>query len=73
MSLPTYPDSWKLTDDGRWIHRPWFKVVINGALRLFQPGPVKWVIFTRCDQTLPGSPTPPKVLGYGFGPILHTQ
>lgn len=73
MSKPTYPDSWELTDDGRWIHRPWLVVAINRVLRFLQRGPVKWVIMTHCDDTPDGSEHPPKVLGYGFGPVRHIQ
>lgn len=68
----TVMGAWELSDDGRWIHRPWWVVTINRVLRLFQPGPIKWVIFTRCDDTPDGSEHPPKVLGYGFGLVRHT-
>lgn len=53
--------------DGDWRHRPWWKVAVNTALRFFQRGPRKFVIYTRCDDTT----SPPTVTGYGFGRVLH--
>jgi hypothetical protein len=59
---------WLLVE-GDWLHRPWWKVAINTALRAFQPQPRKWVVYTRTEG---GSATaPPRVLGYGFGRVLH--
>ena len=71
MPQPTYPYPWSKSADGQWQHRPWWKVLINGVLRFFQPGPVKWVVYAECDETPNDSPTPPKVFGYGFGPVVH--
>lgn len=50
------------------MHAPWWKVAINRVLRALQPRQRrKWVIYTH--STVTGNP--PKVLGYGFGRILH--
>ncbi len=59
--------AWVEFGPGEWRHRPWWKVVINTALRIVQPQPRKWVVYTRTDE----STSPPTVLGYGFGPVLH--
>lgn len=59
--------SWVFTEYG-WRHRPWWKIVINPILRLFQPRKrYKWVIYTKTvfDNGLP------QVKGYGFGKIKH--
>ena len=62
------PADWTLTEDGRWLHRPRFKVAINRVLRALQPWPRKWVIYTTADH----STSPPTVTGYGIGRVLHT-
>ncbi len=51
----------------QWVHRPWWKVAINTVLRAFQPQLRKWLVYSVTDD----STTPPTVLGYGFGPIMH--
>lgn len=52
------------------MHRPWWKVLINKPLRWLQRGRRwRWVVFT--NSTIGGDP--PTVLGYGFGPIEHTD
>ena len=57
---------WERNQDGGWMHRPWWKVLINTPLRLLQYGrSYRWLVYTR--STAVG--TPPKVLSYGFGPI----
>jgi hypothetical protein len=62
---------WYLRPDGQWSHRPLLKVLVNTVLRWLQPWTVrKWVIFTRCEDT-ERSDQPPRVLGYGFGRVLH--
>lgn len=61
--------TWQL-EDGRWLHRPWWKVAINTTLRALQTRqrPARlWVVYTRCDD----STSPPTVLGYGFGRVEH--
>lgn len=51
-----------------WSHRPWWKVLVNTVLRWLQPWAArKRVIYTR--STREGDP--PRVLGYGFGRVLH--
>lgn len=60
--------SWQRADDGRWLHRPWWKVAINTVLRALQPRRRwKWVLYTRTTR----DGDPPTVLGYGFGRIEH--
>jgi hypothetical protein len=54
--------------DGKWLHRPWWKVAINTVLRLVQPGRWKFVIFTRSTRT-----DPPRAIGYGFGRVEHLE
>lgn len=56
--------AWVMTDDG-WRHAPWWKMIINTALRAVQRGPRKWMIYTCCNETT----TPPTVVSYGFGPV----
>jgi hypothetical protein len=48
------------------IARPRWKVVINAILRAVQPWRRKWVIYSVIECT-----SPPRVLGYGFGRVLH--
>lgn len=68
MSQPQVVGDWRRTPDGRWLHAPWWKVLVNNFLRRRQPRQRrKWVIYTR--STVCGDP--PEVLGYGFGRILH--
>ena len=64
--------TWVRTSAG-WLHRPWWKVAINGLLRRLQPHtPNKWVVYTVC--TTPDDPDEaPAVLTYGIGPIPHTN
>lgn len=65
---PRRVGAWHLQPDGRWLHRPWWKVVINTLLRLLQPWTArKFVVYTR--STVEGDP--PRELGYGFGRVLH--
>lgn len=60
--------TWARTTDGRWLHRPWWKVAINTVLRRLQPGVErKWVVYTV--TSVDGDP--PVVHGYGFGRIRH--
>ena len=58
---------------GRWLHRPWWKVAINTVLRAFQPWPRKLVIYTKCERGPEDPDRPPRVLGYGFGLVLHRR
>ena len=52
----------------RWLHRPWFKVLINTVLRWLQPGVSrKFVLYSITTE----DGDPPRVLGYGFGRVLH--
>lgn len=57
-------------DGGQWIHRPWWKGVINDVLRWLQPHRAhKLVVYTRTEG---GTDTvPPRVLGYGFGWVTY--
>ncbi len=56
------------------MHRPWWKVAINTVLRWLQPHtPRKLVVYTRCTDCEDGSDSPPRVLGYGFGRVLHVD
>jgi hypothetical protein len=68
---PRWEGAWYLNPDGRWSHRPLLKVLINTVLRCLQPWVArKFVVYTRCD--IDGPPgEPPRVLGYGFGRVLH--
>ena len=59
LTVPTW-------DEIASVSRPWWKVVINTMLRLVQPWPRKWVIYSRISTT-----RPPQVLGYGYGRVLH--
>jgi hypothetical protein len=59
--------SWVRVGD-QWLHRPWWKVAMNTVLRALQPRAArKWVVYT--STTTDGDP--PRVLGYGFGRVLH--
>lgn len=52
---------WERSGD-RWLHRPWWKVAINSALRWLQPWTArKWVVYTRTTET----GNPPRVLAHG--------
>ena len=47
------------------MHRPWWKVVINTALRIVQPGARrKWLVASVFDGD--------KLIGYTFARIEHT-
>jgi hypothetical protein len=62
--------AWRRAPDGTWRHAPWWKVAINTVLRWLQPrARWKWVVYTECADT--DGDGPPRVLGYGFGPIEH--
>ncbi len=64
-------NGWIFTADG-WRHSPRWKRAINNTLRRFQPGPMKWVIFTRSEGGDDSDPdSPPRAIGYGFGPVRH--
>lgn len=68
---PRRVGAWHLRPDGQWSHRPWPKVLINTVLRWLQPWVSrKFVVYTRCEAT-ERADQPPKVLGYGFGRVLH--
>jgi hypothetical protein len=57
--------SWERQGD-TWVHRPWWKAIINTALRWLQEGRSPcWLVYTRTTE----SGDPPSVLGYGFGRI----
>lgn len=56
--------------NGQWLHRPWWKVAVNTVLRLFQPQPYKYVIYTNCIDRENERPI---AIGYGFGRILHQR
>lgn len=60
--------------DGRWLHRPWWKVAINTLLRLVQPWPNKFVVCTWIEPTSwPDRPDRcPQAIGFGFRRVLHT-
>ena len=59
-------------DGNEWRHRPWWKVAINTVLRWLQPGVArKLVIYTVTDTDTDCDGTHPRVLGYGFGRVLH--
>lgn len=64
--------AWLWTADG-WRHRPWWKVAINTILRVFQPQARKWVVYTVTDPPPDDPAHPPRVLGYGFGRVLHRR
>lgn len=52
-----------------YLHRPWWKVVINTALRMAQSGRKhRWLVVTKVDfeSLLRGSPV---VTGYGFAKV----
>jgi hypothetical protein len=68
---PRQVGAWHQGADGRWSHRPRCKVLINAVLRWLQPWTDrKFVVYTRCaTDEAPGEP--PRVLGYGFGRVLH--
>lgn len=68
--------TWRLWREGErwgWLHRPWWKVAINTALRFVQPrGPGrKLVVFTRVDASGETPARPPRVTGYGIGLVMH--
>lgn len=74
------PMSWVSHGHGIWRHRPWWKVLVNTVLRFFQTRqrPARLLVLTtRCqaDSALlideDADDSPPKILGYGFGRVLH--
>ena len=56
---------------GQMVHRPPWKVAINAVLRALQPWTLrKFVVITKVEW--PGrSDQLPRVVGYGFGRVLH--
>lgn len=56
--------------NGQWLHRPWWKITVNTVLRLVQPQPYKYVIYTNCIDRENERPI---AIGYGFGRILHQR
>lgn len=54
--------------DGRWMHRPWWKVAINTALRAVQRKRSKKLVIATISTQL-GSP--PRVLGYKLAFVEH--
>ena len=66
--------AWYRDRDGFWAHRPWWKVVINTALRFVQTRtrPARlWVVATVCDLQGDDDPRPPAVRGYTFTRVEH--
>ena len=61
------PDHWVL-DDGQWLHRPWWKVAINTALRAVQPWPRKLVVVTCAED---GPDDRPRAIGYQLRIVEH--
>jgi hypothetical protein len=63
--------SWRRDPEtGQWMHRPWFKVALNSALRFVQTRrrPARlFVLATRCAD----DGNPPAVLGYQLRRVLH--
>lgn len=57
---------WRLVTETQAVHRPWFKVLVNTALRLLQPNWLttrKWVIYSKIVDN--------QCVGYGFGRVQH--
>ena len=41
---------WAQTINGKWLHRPWWKRLINHVLRWLQPRQRwKWLVYTDAD------------------------
>ena len=62
--------AWLRLHDGRWLHRPWWKVALNSLLRWLQPKRSrKLVICTRAYMDDPSGT--PRVIGYTLAFIAH--
>lgn len=67
----TMSHSWSFSHaTGSWVHRPWWKVAINTALRSLQRGrPSMLLVYTKAH--LPCTPDDPArqptAIGYGIG------
>jgi hypothetical protein len=64
--------AWRFVE-GRWLHRPWWKVAINAVLRLLQPWPNKLVVCTWIEPIAePDHPDRcPHAIGFGFRRVMH--
>ncbi len=54
--------------DGKWLHRPWWKVGVNRVLRRFQRRRERKLVIATIT-TLVGDP--PRVLGYKLAFVKH--
>lgn len=60
-------DNWEKVD-GKWLHRPWWKVAVNTVLRRFQRKRSKKLVIATIS-TIVGEP--PRVLGYKLAFVEH--
>jgi hypothetical protein len=71
-----YPDAW-VNDRGKWLHRPWWKVIINTVLRAIQdstPGARPWLVVSFCDDADErDSEQRPRCHAFGFNRVEMTD